>query len=305
MTFPPPQSAATCSRVPAGLSCARPARGAASGFTLVELLVVIGIIAVLLGILLPALGRAGDQGNRLKCMANLRQLGAAFQAYSLAEPNGGFPRTEYDPKKKLQLDKAGYRVRDSFGDRQYVGENNVPACLFVLMKTQKLPPAAFVCPATDAQPYPEDVRESSNWKSIPEQMTYSVAAAYPAGGTARPLQWKNTLGPEFAIMADINPGTRGGVAPPNNVVGPPHTASKAQMAAANSNNHRNAGQNVLYADTHVEFWTTPYAGQFRADGIRDHIYTAGAGDGGVTGEEAWPVDARDSVLLPTDDNGGK
>ncbi len=57
------------------------------GFTLVELLVVIGIIAVLLALLLPALNKAREQANTIRCMANLRQVAQGLFAYS-AE-NGG------------------------------------------------------------------------------------------------------------------------------------------------------------------------------------------------------------------------
>jgi prepilin-type N-terminal cleavage/methylation domain-containing protein/prepilin-type processing-associated H-X9-DG protein len=76
-------------------------------FTLVELLVVIGIIAVLVGLLLPALAKARDSANAVKCASNLRGIGQAIAQY-VTENQNTFPPSNFP----TGLNIAGGQITD-------------------------------------------------------------------------------------------------------------------------------------------------------------------------------------------------
>src|SRR5438132_1393312 len=71
-----------------------PQASRAGGFTILELLVVIGIIAVIIAVAIPAIQKARESANRTQCANNLRQIAVAMQHYHGVEqclPPGRFP----------------------------------------------------------------------------------------------------------------------------------------------------------------------------------------------------------------------
>jgi len=95
------------------------------GFTLVELLVVIAIIALLMSILMPALGRVRKQAKFVICQSNLKQLGIAFEMYT--SDNDGYFQEGFAGLPNCQPNRDGSNWwMDAL--KPYYQDNNVCLC---------------------------------------------------------------------------------------------------------------------------------------------------------------------------------
>lgn len=116
------------------------------GFTLIELLVVVAIIAILAGLLLPALTRAKDSGRKAACISNLRQIGIAVHAY--ASDNEG--RIPYGPVAPPFSHPAEFYPSTGSPTTLLSLRSGAPAGLGLLLKTYLASnPRVLFCPGSD------------------------------------------------------------------------------------------------------------------------------------------------------------
>ncbi|MEQ9455028.1 MAG: prepilin-type N-terminal cleavage/methylation domain-containing protein [Phycisphaeraceae bacterium] len=82
------------------------------GFTLIELLVVISIIALLIGILLPALGAARETARQMACLSNLRQVGVVMRVYAMEFEDTVIAPSAFQIRWSTFLQDNGYIASD-------------------------------------------------------------------------------------------------------------------------------------------------------------------------------------------------
>lgn len=276
-----------------------------AGFTLVQLLVVIGLIGFLISIMIPSLCKSRESANRVKCQSNLSQLGRALLLYA-NENKGAFPQTHYVVDAPINLTNDGFDDANPFAIAPEGRKiNNIPSAMFLLVRTQDLTTEVFTCPSGTAQ---KDVManlaatQRGNFTGtgkpggeVTDHVSYGFVNVYPSTA-ALEKQYKARLsayGGEFAVAADLSPLPIGHA----DLLACKVNAPRSTIVKANSRNHDSDGQNVLYADGHAEFQQSPLCGAdsdniFAAQDTAPAVAKTGASVGG-----ADPKSATDSVIL--------
>jgi prepilin-type N-terminal cleavage/methylation domain-containing protein len=256
------------------------------GFTLIELLVVVAIIALLIAILIPSLGRAKELSNRSACGASITGIIKALNLYA-AENADSFPLVlppttankinNAVPKPSTAAPNGTGSVQltlNSYYNSANAQAGDPMANLWILVLKGNLGPKQFICKSDPAGPTPADQTDSSGnfYDDFGEvggainttigNQSYSFAFMW-TNTTGAGNWWRTTVDSSLPIASDMAP-LDGTGSPVRSLA---QTLTSAQAAPnfpyiVNSNNHTGGeGQNIGFADTHVEFNKNPYAGQ--------------------------------------------
>jgi len=229
-----------------------------SAFTLIELLVVIAIIAILAGLLLPALARAREEGRKSVCKENCSQVGKATFAYT--QNNDERFMFSWGPANWVRFDPASVATTET-----YTNSNDAMTSIGLLYPEYLNTAKAFRCPSTENEPsLPENrpMIDGSGSPSIGVGTTYLGTAGSNATGPYWFSNRNQTLSDSsYGYDCRIYPS-----AVSNHAIYADMDGTYQNDKDTATQNHE-GGQNVLFVDGAVTFKGNNYVSNEPTDNI--------------------------------------